>query len=97
MNRPRSGFAKGGVGDRRTAALRLEHGMYQLAVGECALCRQFILPDRQMSFDAIIKLRQGMCPSCRQRVGPATQKRQWYQIGWLDFVRRAGLRWRSGD
>ena len=82
---------------RRTVALRLEHGMYQLAVGECTLCHQIILPERQIRMEAIITLRWAMCPACRQRVGPEVQKRRWYQNGWLDFVREAGLRWRAGD
>jgi len=77
--------------------LDLQAGMYQLLAEKCSLCRQTILPDRQLPFERIVKLRQGMCPSCRQTVSTKRQEETRYQRAWLLFVRDAGLRWKAGD
>lgn len=72
--------------------MRLETGMYQLAAGVCTLCRQIILPENCLPFVRIKKLRQQMCPSCCQTVGPGTRQKVWYQRAWLKFIREEGLR-----
>jgi len=78
-------------------SLDLQAGMYQLLAEECALCRQTILPDRQLPYKRITKLREAMCPSCRQPVSPGRQAKAWYQRAWLKFVREDGLRWKAGE
>lgn len=53
---------------------------------ECSLCRQQILPERQMPLSTILIEEYGMCPGCRQRVSRNTEGEDWYRTSWLSRV-----------
>ena len=77
------------------------HGqLEQQLAQECKLCKQAVASGRQLPFNMILIEGYGMCPNCRQQVGPETENAYWYRSRWLRFVefvaKKNGLEYRAG-
>ena len=52
----------------------------------CDLCKQEILPERQLPLNAIVVEGHKMCPSCRQPVSVLKQNDPKYIRKWQQYV-----------